>query len=273
MLSKLSPKAARLRGQLTYANVVSTLCLFIVVTGGTAIAAVAANQVTSRSIKNNAVKSPDVKDNSLTGADVNESTLTGLPAGPAGATGATGATGTTGPQGPPGSDATIAPGGVSTGLLADNAVTNPKMADNAIGSAEVIVNSLGITDLADNSVGCLETTICAINDEIVDGGVDHFDIAPNEVKSSELDLYINDETELVEDVGGNGTLSTEVIEAGCDPSDQVLNASGDWSFVGNNADQYITESVSVNGNNDWEMIVQTDEGDVNFTLAVLCLNA
>jgi hypothetical protein len=62
---------SRLRPRVTYANVVSTLCLFIVLGGG-AYAAVTLpkNSVGSKQIKKNAVTSPKVKDGSLTAADV-----------------------------------------------------------------------------------------------------------------------------------------------------------------------------------------------------------
>jgi hypothetical protein len=79
------------RLRLTYANVVSTLCLVLLVGAGTAHAAgVAANSVGSLQIKNgsiakadvgrNAVDSARVQNDSLTGADVRESTLRGVDA-------------------------------------------------------------------------------------------------------------------------------------------------------------------------------------------------
>jgi hypothetical protein len=86
----------RLRPKLTYANIISTLCLFIVL-GGAAYAAteLPKNSVSSKTIKNGQVKTADlhrgavtaskiaagavtgaaVKDGSLTGADINESSL------------------------------------------------------------------------------------------------------------------------------------------------------------------------------------------------------
>jgi hypothetical protein len=75
----------RLRPRLTYANVVSTLCLFILL-GGTAWA-VAANSVGTAQLKNGAVTKPKlagdsvdgskVVDKSLTDADINVDTLSG----------------------------------------------------------------------------------------------------------------------------------------------------------------------------------------------------
>jgi hypothetical protein len=59
---------SKVRSHLSYANVVSTLCLFIVL-GGTSYA-VATGSIDSREIKNSTIRSKDVKNNSLKGADV-----------------------------------------------------------------------------------------------------------------------------------------------------------------------------------------------------------
>jgi hypothetical protein len=70
----------RLRPRLSYANVVSTICLFIVL-GGSAYAAsqLPKNSVGTKQLKNKAVTGAKVKDGSLTGTDVNASTLGTVP--------------------------------------------------------------------------------------------------------------------------------------------------------------------------------------------------
>lgn len=79
------------RRRLSYANVMSTIAVFLVVAGGSAFAAsLAANSVNSKTVKDNSLKSLDLKDNkavstddvidaSLTGADIDESTLAQVP--------------------------------------------------------------------------------------------------------------------------------------------------------------------------------------------------
>jgi hypothetical protein len=91
---------ARLRSRLTYANVVSTICLFVVL-GGTATAAVL---ITGRDVRDNSLTGADVRNGSLNSADIRNGALLAadfapgvLPA--AGRAGATGATGPAGPQG------------------------------------------------------------------------------------------------------------------------------------------------------------------------------
>lgn len=63
-----------MRRHLTYANVVSTLCLVLLL-GGTAYAAA---QVTGKDIKNSSVTGKDVKNGSLKGKDVKDQSMTGV---------------------------------------------------------------------------------------------------------------------------------------------------------------------------------------------------
>ncbi len=91
----------RLRPRLTYANVVASLALFLVVSGGAAIAAnqlgknsvgskqlkknavtaseIKKNAVTAAKLKKNAVTTAKVKKDAVTGAKVNEATLGAVP--------------------------------------------------------------------------------------------------------------------------------------------------------------------------------------------------
>ncbi len=72
----------RIRPRLTYANVISSLCLLLLVGGGTAIAAgkLAPNSVGTAQLKKNAVTGAKVKNGSLTGSDLKLSTLGTVPA-------------------------------------------------------------------------------------------------------------------------------------------------------------------------------------------------
>src|SRR4051794_94046 len=70
---------SRIRSRLTYANVVATLSLFLVLSGGTAVALTGSNTVFSDDIVDNQVKSADVRNDTLTGGDVKESSLGQVP--------------------------------------------------------------------------------------------------------------------------------------------------------------------------------------------------
>lgn len=93
------------RIHLSYANVVSTLCLFLLL-GGVAYAAVQLpkNSVGAKQLKRNAVTGPKIKDGAISAAKLQKSTLGELrgPAGPQGVPGPVGQAGPPGPSGPAG---------------------------------------------------------------------------------------------------------------------------------------------------------------------------
>jgi hypothetical protein len=74
------------RKRLTYANVMSSIAVFLILGGATAVAAkkigtkqLKANSVTTGKIKKNAVTTAKIKNNAVTGAKVRESTLGEVP--------------------------------------------------------------------------------------------------------------------------------------------------------------------------------------------------
>ncbi|HYJ21281.1 MAG TPA: collagen-like protein [Solirubrobacterales bacterium] len=92
-----------LRSKLTYANVISTLCLFLVLGGGAAVAAtqLTKNSVGTKQIRNGAITGPKIKRASIEATKLTPlaiSTLDGQK-GAKGAKGATGARGATGAKG------------------------------------------------------------------------------------------------------------------------------------------------------------------------------
>jgi hypothetical protein len=68
-----------MRPKLTYPNVVSTLCLFLLLGGGAAYAAthLSKNSVGSKQLKKNAITTAKVKNEAITAAKVKKGTLTG----------------------------------------------------------------------------------------------------------------------------------------------------------------------------------------------------
>jgi len=68
----------RIRQSLTYANVISTLCLFLILGGGTAVALRGSNTVFSDDIVNGEVETQDISDtDGVSSADVRDDTLEG----------------------------------------------------------------------------------------------------------------------------------------------------------------------------------------------------
>jgi hypothetical protein len=88
------------RRLLTYSNVVSTICLFIVLGGS----AYAATTITSKQVKNNSLTSADIKNGSLKKADFKKGQLPGAATPSDQAPGAQGPQGPAGPQGVPGAN-------------------------------------------------------------------------------------------------------------------------------------------------------------------------
>jgi hypothetical protein len=70
-----------IRGQLTYANIVSTLCLFLLLGGATALAAgqLGKNSVGTQQLKKNSVTNAKIKNGAVTGAKVELSSLGTVP--------------------------------------------------------------------------------------------------------------------------------------------------------------------------------------------------
>lgn len=106
-----------IRKRLTYANVVSSICLFLLLGGGAAFAAgqLGKNTVGSKQLKKNAVTTAKLKNGAVT-------------------------------------EAKIQANAVSSAKIADNAVTLTKIADNSVNAAKVVDKSLTGNDVAPNSL-------------------------------------------------------------------------------------------------------------------------
>ena len=126
----------KLRPRLTYANVASSIALFVAVGGGTAFAVVAANQVNSDSIIDGQVKKEDlakdsvgtakVIDDSLTSDDVKDGEVR---------------------------NEDLAQDSVGTGKIKLGGVGNSDLAPDSIGAGKVVNNSLGGDDILESTLG------------------------------------------------------------------------------------------------------------------------
>jgi len=140
---------SKLRPKLTYANVVSTLCLFILL-GGTSYAAIrlGKNSVKAANIANNAVSSPKVKNGSLLAADFKSGQLPAGQRGPDGPRGPQGATGDTGGQGAKGDTGTVD----TTNFYSKGQSDSRFLAANGIAANSSQLEGLGASSfLRDNS--------------------------------------------------------------------------------------------------------------------------
>jgi hypothetical protein len=106
----------RLRRKLTYANVISTCCLFLLLGGGTAFAA---SQLGKESIGTKELKKEAVTPAKLSKAS--KRVLVG-PAGPIGSQGPVGKEGAAGKEGPPGKEGPQGPGAVTIEDIATSTI-------------------------------------------------------------------------------------------------------------------------------------------------------
>lgn len=153
-----------MRPQLTYANVVATLALFLAISTGGAFAAskvidgrtIRAGSVKTKQLGSSAVTSAKVKNGSLTAADFRKGTLKAGPAGPAGGAGAVGPVG---PAGAPGAAAALSASSVGTAELKADAVTGAKIADGTLNARDVarFAGTLQLSFGAIGAGGCVAT--------------------------------------------------------------------------------------------------------------------
>jgi hypothetical protein len=121
----------RIRGRLTYANVSSTLCLVLLLGGGTAYAAsqLARESVGARQLKKEAVTPAKL-------SKASKAKLTG-PAGQRGATGPQGPKGDAGPQGPKGDNGSPGPAGLSRGFQKTEAGSSIPLGTSPFGTTAI----------------------------------------------------------------------------------------------------------------------------------------
>jgi hypothetical protein len=195
---------ARIRGSLSYANVVSSIALFLALsTGG----AYAAQQWTGANIKNGSLTGADVKNQSLTGVDIKDGKVAAADLAGGAVTGAKIAIGAVGTS-------QLADGAVGTSQLADGAVTGPKLAADAVGAAQVADGSLTGADVADNSIASADVAPLHGDVDIQDNTITTFDLAADSVDADEvLDFGLSNE-----DVG--------VLFAQINADGGVANSSG-----------------------------------------------
>ncbi len=138
-------------------HLVAVLAVALVVGSGTAYAA---QQITSKNIKNETIKSKDVKDGALTGADLADGSVT---------------------------SADVATDTLTAADLAPNSVGTSEILDSTITSTDVAADTLTAADLAPNSVGSSEIADNAVTQtEIATDGVAATEIQDNSIDAGEI---------------------------------------------------------------------------------------
>jgi hypothetical protein len=215
------------RKHLTYANVMASLAVFLILGGGAAVAAggLGKNTVGSKQLKKNAVTAAKVKDGSLLGADFAPGQL---PAGPAGAAGAKGATGPAGPA----------------GVIAANSVNSSHVVDASLTAADLAPDSVAASEIVENSVGSSEIATGIVGAEELDTVHEHTGPATNIT----TDPTAHD---------GSYTLSTATVECGI--NEDLLSVSVDWTATGGHNERMFVGVSNIDRNTDPEHDTATVE--------------
>ena len=166
-----------IRARVTYANVASTLALFIALGTGTAYAA---NEWTGANIVDQSLTAADLAVGTIGTLRVQDESLQAVDL-KADSVGASEIASTA-----VGVDE-IGPDAVRAEEIQTDAVGPTEISDNAIDSGEISDNSLFATDLAPDSVGASEIAANAVGaSEIAGGGVGSSEIADNVITSADL---------------------------------------------------------------------------------------
>ena len=130
----------KFRPRLSYANVISTLALFLVLAGGSAFAAtqLAKNSVGTKQLKKNAVTAAKIKNGAVAGAKIKAGAVNGAKLG-AGAVNGEKLTDSAV------NEAKLAAGAVTTGKIADGAVGPAKLAGSYLASSTPGVPVAGVS--------------------------------------------------------------------------------------------------------------------------------
>jgi hypothetical protein len=179
----------------TYANVVSTLCLFLLLGGTSALAAtqLAKNSVGTKQIKKNAVATAKVKNGAITTKKIKNGAVTTAKIGAAALT-----------------TSNLANDAVTTAKISDAAVTNSKLANNAVSTAKITDAAVTTSKLANNAVTSAK-------------------IADGEVRAPDLGTILTVQNTVQIAAGAEGTADVE-----CPVGSIMLSGGGYWTTGANN---------------------------------------
>jgi hypothetical protein len=196
----------QIRKRLTYANVISTIALFIAIGGASAFAAsqLAKNSVGTKQLKSNAVTAAKIKKEAVTEAKIKNGAVSSAKLGANAVT-----------------TASIADKAVTTGKLAEAAVTNGKLANDSVTSAKLAEKAVGTAKLEDLGV---------TSGKIATGAVTATQLGADSVTASKLDGYVEHTDSVVIGAGEQAFLIV-----GCAAGEQIVGIGHFW-LGGNSVD-------------------------------------
>jgi hypothetical protein len=191
------------RKRITYANVMSTIAVFLVVAGGSALAAgtLGKNTVGTKQLKNNAVTGAKIKNAAVAGGKLANGAVT---------------------------SAKLGGGAVGAGNLAANAVTGAAIADGAVSGAKIANGAIGGAKIANGAVSGDKIANGAVSgDKIAGGAVGAGNLANGSVTREKLAAGERSEVLQFQETASTVELAHGITE----PGTKIMAASlpaGQW---------------------------------------------
>ena len=244
----------QIRKRLTYANVMSTIAVFLMLGGATAFAAskkinggrIKAGTIKTGKLAKEAVATGKIKLGAVTESRIADGAVT---------------------------EGKIGDAAVTTNKLADNAVTEPKIADNAVTTGKITDNAVTTNKITDNAVTTGKITNNAVNsDKLAANSVTNTKIANDAVSSSKIqngqvlaaDLGAIIQVSNSESVPNAGT---KTVTVSCPAGTTVISGGFQPEFFGVEA----TSSFRVG--NGWRYQALNNSGSTsNVTVFAYCLS-
>jgi len=199
----------QIRKRLTYANAMSSIAVFLMLGGATAIAAktvLPKNSVGPKQIKKNAVNGQKIADGSVTAAELADAAVTLAKLADNSVDGAK-----------------IADGSVGSADLADASVTLAKLAANSVDSSKVVDESLIAADLGPNSVNSSEIVANAVQAaEIANNTIDGGEVVDSGLSDVDVGNASGTFTFNAASIAANGCTVSAPSVPGVDNNDHVI---------------------------------------------------
>jgi hypothetical protein len=223
-----------LRRRLTYANVMSSIAVFLVVAGGTAFAAtkIGSNEIKANAIITGKIKKEAVTEGKIKAGGIGNSRLANEAV----------------------TANKLAANSVTGSALADASVASTKLANNAVTASKLAANSVTGSALADGSV----TTGKLADNAVTTGKLANASVTPEKLSQQYLPVATEGVPVAGANIASNGTVRKFFNRAGGAPTVTHTAASGSYNitFPGLEGQAFFTNSivlVTLNGGNPGEI--------------------
>lgn len=213
----------QIRKRVTYANVMSSIAVFLVLGGGAAIAAgLAKNSVGSKQLKKNAVTETKIKNGVVTSGKIADGSIV---------------------------TAKLADGSVVTGKIVNAAVTSDKLADGSVVAIKLGNGAVTTVKLLDAAVTNAKIANDAVNAaKIAADSVGSSEIVSGVVGSDELDTvheHPGAERNITDTTAHDGLYEIDSASVSCGVGEDLLSVSVDWTASGGHNERVTTGVTTI----------------------------